>query len=377
MPYLTDFVKPILGMLMVIAGNKNAFFEHKPLTSTADTSSRNIWVIIKFPNRIPTHTKMGSPKLYYKINSSPYVQSSLYYNNQDTFKFTIAGAPKGAVVRYYIAAQDSAANFSCTYPVGGSGINPPGSNAPANPFVYYIYNNMAACSNTLPKPILDRQFTFDSIHINSTDLINKLRVNLSLNHADDGELFIQLIGPGGMVNLAQQNGSGGQNFVNTTFDDTASQTISQGTPPFTGVYRPIAPLNFFNNKAATGYWVLRIYDLKAGNTGQLISWCLQMETKSSVGIEENNVPVKYELSQNYPNPFNSMCNVKFSMFNAGHVKLAVYNVQGREVQTLVNERLNAGTYETTFDASMLPSGIYFYRLEVNGFTETKKMLLIK
>jgi hypothetical protein len=89
------------------------------------------------------------------------------------------------------------------------------------------------------------------------------------------------------------------------------------------------------------------------------------------------VPSSYTLSQNYPNPFNSMCNLQFSMRNAGNVKLVVYDVQGREVQTLVNERLQAGTYETSFDGSMLNSGVYFYKLTTDGFSETKKMLLLK
>jgi len=86
---------------------------------------------------------------------------------------------------------------------------------------------------------------------------------------------------------------------------------------------------------------------------------------------------KYSLSQNYPNPFNSMCNVQFSMYNVGNAKLLVYDIQGREVQTLVNERLNAGRYEVKFDGSMLNSGVYFYKMVTGNFTETKKMLLIK
>jgi hypothetical protein len=65
------------------------------------------------------------------------------------------------------------------------------------------------------------------------------------------------------------------------------------------------------------------------------------------------------------------------MYNAGNVKLVVYDVQGREVQTLVNERLNAGTYEVKFDGSMLNSGVYFYKLVTDGFTETKRMVMIK
>ena len=97
------------------------------------------------------------------------------------------------------------------------------------------------------------------------------------------------------------------------------------------------------------------------------------------GIEHlsGEIPSSYSLGQNYPNPFNPMCNVQFTMCNAGKVKIVVYDVQGREVQTLVDERLNAGTYEMKFDGSMLTSGVYFYRMVTEGFSETRKMLLIK
>ncbi|MEI7485078.1 MAG: T9SS type A sorting domain-containing protein [Ignavibacteriota bacterium] len=89
------------------------------------------------------------------------------------------------------------------------------------------------------------------------------------------------------------------------------------------------------------------------------------------------VPSSYSLGQNYPNPFNPITNVKFSIVKAGDVKVVVYYVQGREVQTLVNERLNAGMYEVKFDGSSLNSGVYFYRLTTDGFSDTKKMILIK
>jgi len=376
-PYLADFVKPIFGMLMIVAGNKSAFFEHKPLASTSDTSGRNVWAIIKFPNKLPVMTKNGSPKLYYKINSLPYVQTSAYYHNQDTFKFTISGAPKGSAVRYYFAAQDSLYNFVCTYPVGGSGINPPGSTPPANPFLYYVYNNASYCSTTLPKPILDKKYTYDTIFINSTEMVNKLRVNLSLNHTNDGDLAIQLIGPGGMINLASRNGTGGQNFINTIFDDTASLSITQGTPPFTGTFRPISPLSFFNDKPVSGHWVLRIFDLTTGNEGTLTDWCLQFETKAGVGIEENTVPVKFELSQNYPNPFNPVSNIKYSVSKSTLVKISVYDVLGREVMELVNRYQPAGSYTAVINASGLSSGVYFYRMEAGEFTDVKRFVVLK
>jgi len=95
---------------------------------------------------------------------------------------------------------------------------------------------------------------------------------------------------------------------------------------------------------------------------------------NNIGIE---IPSKYSLSQNYPNPFNPTTNIKFDVAKLSNVNIVVYDLTGREVQTLVNESLKPGTYETSFDGSQLSSGVYFYRMETSSFVETKKMLLIK
>lgn len=91
----------------------------------------------------------------------------------------------------------------------------------------------------------------------------------------------------------------------------------------------------------------------------------------------NNVPAEYKLSQNYPNPFNPVTKIKFSIVNSERVKLIIFDVMGREVQTLVNEKLQSGSYETSFDGSMLSSGVYFYKLISESFTDTKKLTLLK
>jgi len=98
-----------------------------------------------------------------------------------------------------------------------------------------------------------------------------------------------------------------------------------------------------------------------------------------IGIKQISgiIPDKYSLSQNYPNPFNPSTTIKFSIPRAGHVNITVFDVLGREIDKIVNEFLNAGTYSVKWDASNLPSGIYFYRLESGGFITTKKMILLK
>lgn len=86
---------------------------------------------------------------------------------------------------------------------------------------------------------------------------------------------------------------------------------------------------------------------------------------------------EYKLDQNYPNPFNPSTTISYQVKEAGLVTLTIYNLLGQAVQVLVNETQNSGSYTSTFDASALSSGFYFYRLEVNDFTSTKKMMLIK
>jgi photosystem II stability/assembly factor-like uncharacterized protein len=88
-------------------------------------------------------------------------------------------------------------------------------------------------------------------------------------------------------------------------------------------------------------------------------------------------PDKFSLSQNYPNPFNPVTNIEFSLPQKSFVKLKVFDLLGREVQSLVNENLSAGKYKYDFNASALPSGIYFYKLETENFSETRKMVLLK
>jgi hypothetical protein len=90
------------------------------------------------------------------------------------------------------------------------------------------------------------------------------------------------------------------------------------------------------------------------------------------------IPETYSLDQNYPNPFNPTTNIRFGIPSTGEAtKLVVFDMLGREVVTLVNEKLSAGVYTATFETSGLASGIYFYRLTAGKFVETKKMIFTK
>ena len=102
-----------------------------------------------------------------------------------------------------------------------------------------------------------------------------------------------------------------------------------------------------------------------------------LENPVSVNPVSNENVKGFSLSQNYPNPFNPSTHLEFGISELGFVSLKVYNVIGKEVKTLVNEIKPAGIYSIEFDGSDLPSGIYFYKIEVGHFSQVRKMILVK
>lgn len=94
----------------------------------------------------------------------------------------------------------------------------------------------------------------------------------------------------------------------------------------------------------------------------------------SIGTE---VPQIYSLEQNYPNPFNPATKIRFALPKSSYAKLVIFDALGRELETLVSEQLNAGTYEADWSGGKFSSGIYYYKLAAGDFTVTKKMVLIK
>jgi hypothetical protein len=90
-----------------------------------------------------------------------------------------------------------------------------------------------------------------------------------------------------------------------------------------------------------------------------------------------NIPSKYSLSQNYPNPFNPSTKIKFELQTGSHVKVIVYNLLGRTIKTLVDNYLDSGAHEITFNATDIAAGVYFYKISANNFSDIKRMILLK
>jgi len=127
-----------------------------------------------------------------------------------------------------------------------------------------------------------------------------------------------------------------------------------------------------------------IFNEYPGNHTEMISVRVQSRVLPFFGgkltdVESisNEIPVNFSLSQNYPNPFNPSTTIRFSIPEESFVTIKVFNILGEEITTLINENIVSGNYEVEFDASKLPSGIYFYKLQAGSFIESKKMVLMK
>jgi len=97
----------------------------------------------------------------------------------------------------------------------------------------------------------------------------------------------------------------------------------------------------------------------------------------TAGIDETELPTKYQLSQNYPNPFNPETTIDFRIDADSHVNISVFDVNGNLIQELVNEWTESGAHQVKFSGHLIPSGIYFYKMTTKGFTDIRKMTLIQ
>ncbi len=119
-----------------------------------------------------------------------------------------------------------------------------------------------------------------------------------------------------------------------------------------------------------------IYKLKVDTDTRKIK-PINDSTITGIRRTQQGIPDNFVLEQNYPNPFNPVTNIKFKITEFGFVTLKIYDLLGKEVAIVVNEKLALGSYTRQWNASSFPSGMYYYRLQINNYTETKKLLLLK
>jgi hypothetical protein len=205
---------------------------------------------------------------------------------------------------------------------------------------------------------------------------DNLLVRFTSSGGGTDEILINGTGPAATVVTIVHDSAAGQilAYKNGVFSNSVTRVtnMTMGTGFRVGGYSTSAGLRGTMDE-------FRLYRRALTPAEITATWNSDLSGCGLVGISQNGneIPNAFSLSQNYPNPFNPTTNIKFSIPQAGLVKLTVFDILGREVSVLVNEVKTAGNYVADFDASMLSSGVYFYRLESGNFVETKKMLLVK
>ena len=159
--------------------------------------------------------------------------------------------------------------------------------------------------------------------------------------------------------------------------DSVATTPYFNTPPIAQGDTLETSLHVFTDltSIATAYVQIEVGTFR--NPEDRITLDFTATTDPTVSVRENNMLNSYYLYQNYPNPFNPATRISYNVGEPGLIQLKVYNVLGVEVATLVNEQQYSGNYSIDFGASDLSSGVYFYSLTVNNFTQTRKMILEK
>jgi|GEM_PF-4515425 len=127
--------------------------------------------------------------------------------------------------------------------------------------------------------------------------------------------------------------------------------------------------------------IIEVVDAFEGGWGWLAIDEIQITNarvvETNVASKPSAVPTTFALMQNYPNPFNLNTNIQFQIPKDGHVTLSVFNPLGQPVATLMDQFMKRGTHQVTFNATNFTSGIYFYRLQIDGYSQVKKMMLLK
>jgi plastocyanin len=198
-----------------------------------------------------------------------------------------------------------------------------------------------------------------------------LFVSLTFVTSADALIREVQVGPGFTNSFSPSN-------VAANVGDTIRWTWVSGTHDVTSTSVPGGAATFASPIQSTGTFMYKV--TVVGNYNYVCTLHPGMNGSLTVttGVEQiSSIVDVFRLKQNFPNPFNPSTKINFSIPSRELVTLAVYDLVGNQVETLVSEELNAGEYEFNFNAKNLTSGVYFYTLRAGNLKDTKRMLLVK
>lgn len=410
-PYYSKMAKLAIGTFSFLALGLNFDLIHRPMDIVIPTQATNTNMFVYSTSQIGAGSL--APRMYYR--TKPFGGTYSDFNviagtstGGGYFTFDIPALSNGDSVQYYLAAQDENSTIVRTSPLGGGGFNPPG-NIPPESFYEFLVADLEIIWSDSADDLTNWLVT------GGWNITTEKYVSPPTSFTDS---------PGGnyppntVATLTYYNQFSGWDTIKTflEFDtqwaleygymyDYAEVQISTNNGstwiPLEGQYtfwgRDATFLNFEPYYGGVRpNWVHEIMDIseyanqsfkfryliKSDDIIFMDGWYVD-NIKISVFdepvdvVEANQIPTEFALEQNYPNPFNPSTTFRYSIPQTLKVVIKVFNILGNEVATLMDEEKSVGTYELTWNAANLPSGVYFYQFRAGSFVETKKMLLMK
>jgi len=263
-------------------------FEGTLSASDADVSDTHTFFAVDNSLHVESDVPVGTPTLVVNEDGT--------YSVSGDFNALATGESATITFQYYaVDSSTSQANgesntsesATVTLTITGTNDQPVVSDVNANGSGGTLDGDVTF-SNTTNTHIADVSTTESTITINGTGTIEDLNVHINLQHTWDSDLNIYLVAPDGtIIELSTGNGSGYDNYSNTTFDSDASTSIINGSAPFSGVYRPEGDLSALDGMDISGTWTLRIVDAVGADSGMLYSWSIEAQVEGNTTVYES------------------------------------------------------------------------------------------
>ncbi len=236
-------------------------------------------------------------------------------------------------------------------------------------------SDMNAENNNAHKGVLavlvPEDWTFESGTYTSPVGFGNLELDTSTPPAW-GDVDTVIERPAGMKWINLLTDQGYLHNANLVYEATVNLKVGQKTGDYAIGYlvtvNTMDMLKFLNDQDA---------DQQLAGTDTSMNHMVTVIGSSDVERQVSEIPAEYKLSQNFPNPFNPSTTFNYSLKDAGEVEIGIFDVSGKEIQSLVKGYRTAGSYQVNFNAANLPSGIYYYKISTSEFVQTKKMMLLK
>ena len=249
----------------------------------------------------------------------------------------------------------------------------------------FLHEKGTFVEHALGLPINDNETTHSTIEVDvsewnkSGQILTGVEIYIdTIFHSRVSDLEITISHSGVTDKLVNRVQDDGENFLWTVFKDEAIKSLEDGFAPFSGEFKPVQALSVFNGTDPNGEWTLSIHDNKTGETGFLHSWGIQPLFEKTTAINEVQLvetKSKIQLDQNVPNPFQGRTIISWENEISGFAQLKIFNANGQEISTLVNQQMPAGNYSIEFNGEKLSPGRYFYQLRIEKNVQTKKMII--